>query len=377
MNFGNFIHLKIKQMKKIIIIPIIILFLPACGQVKNNENTNNNNYHTAANENKVFVYRFQNKFLDLESLKYIDTNMIKTFYEIKKESIHANMFSKDPICNKVIFKKNIFELTENRDINIYDGKGKLIKTISDPDKKIPSDNISGNSVIFSVASGVIVIIRLEGENGYQIKKYDENGNIKGTWKIPHTIIEKKGNVFESIPYLYYFAHTDDAIIFSSIYYGKPSGSIILNLYDSTQIKCDQPVGGIIVKSEDNTLAGTISLSDKSLEIKMHTKNWKIVDKGSGDAAKTVLSDSILVVARYHNIATGCQVKAYNINTGNLVWIGDVKQLNVDHSKYYNIVHITLYKDKLILEGNEAFGNYLQLLDLKTGKNLFADMPDNK
>jgi hypothetical protein len=364
-------------MKKLIILPFTILFLSACGQIKNNETTYNNIISIRPNNNGVIVYRFKNKLYDLEKLIYIDTSQIKSYIEIKRENVYADMFWREPNNNKTEYKNDTFELKENKDVTIRDNKGNLIKTITDPDKKILADNISGNSVIFSVSTGVVVAIHLKEENGYHIIKYDENGNTLNTWKIAHTMYEKEDNENNSIPYLYYFAHTDNAIIFSSTSYYNPKETIIQSLKDSTQTKIENATGGIIVNPKDNSLAGTIEFSDKIMEVKMGKTIWKVADDGWGMAAKTVLIDSILVIARYHNIATGCFVKAYQANTGKLLWTGDVKQLNVGHSKYFNIVHLTLYKDKLILEGNEAYGDYLQILDLKTGKNLFADMPENK
>jgi hypothetical protein len=325
--------------------------------------------------NKItFVYHFTDKLLDLGSLKYIDTNVTKTYKEIKRENNHADMFSKSPKSNIVFYKNLLFELKENLDITISDSKNKIIKTIKNPDKGIQPENVSVNAVIFSAPTGVVVIVRFSEENGYHIRKYDENGNMQNYWKIQHTIYKKTDNTVESIPWLYYFAHTDNAIIFSSIHYSKPQGTIIQSLTDTSQIRSDLSTGGIIVDPEDNNLAGLIRFSDKTMEVTMEKKSWKKPDEGWGDAAKTVLSDNILVVARYHNIATGCRVNAYDVSSGELLWKGDVKQLNVGHSKYYNVVHLTSYGNKLILEGNEAYGDYLQVLDLKTGKNLFADMP---
>jgi hypothetical protein len=364
-------------MKKLIILPVLIFCLSACGQIKNNESVNNNIISIQPNNNEVFVYHFKNKLLDLEKLKYIDTSLIKSYTEIKRENIYADMFWREPNNNKAEYKNDTFELKENKDVTIRDNKGNLIRTITDPDKKILADNIHGNSAIFSVSTGVVVAIHLKEENGYRIIKYDEKGNTLNTWKITHTINKKESNEVNGIPYLYYFAHTDDAIIFSSTSYYKQKETIIQSLYDSAQTKNKNATGGIIVNQNNNTLAGTIIFSDKIMEVKIGDNIWKVAEDGWGNAAKTVLVDSILVIARYHNIATGCFVKAYQANTGKILWTGDVKQLNVGHSKYFNIVHLTLYKDKLILEGNEAYGDYLQILDLKTGKNLFADMPENK
>ena len=173
-----------------------------------------------------------------------------------------------------------------------------------------------------------------------------------------------------------------------MHWGKPEETVILDLATGLEKKLNFSLGGIIVDARDNTLRGTLKMDDKKKNIVVDlfnlpalsevintTRHFTIENDGYGDAAKTILTDSLLIIAHYHNIATGCSVKAYDCRTGEIKWKGDVKQIMTAHSIYYNIVHLTLYKNKLILEGNEAHGSYLQVLDLNTGKNLFSLMPD--
>lgn len=80
------------------------------------------------------------------------------------------------------------------------------------------------------------------------------------------------------------------------------------------------------------------------------------------------------LAHYHNIATGCGLLVYDIRTGGRPWRGDVKQLLVGHSEYYNLAHLSLVARRQILEAKEAAGRYLQILDPATGRRLFERMP---
>jgi outer membrane protein assembly factor BamB len=124
------------------------------------------------------------------------------------------------------------------------------------------------------------------------------------------------------------------------------------------------------------MAGLIGYDEdaKKLTLELPNKTWQIDNPMGNDAAKTVLKDSILYIAMYPVISDGSDVDAYNKNTGKLLWTGDVKHMQVAHSEYYNTVYLTLFHDKLILEGVEAGGQYLQVLDAKTGKRLFEAMP---
>src|ERR1700741_429408 len=153
----------------------------------------------------AYVYRFKDRYLDIYGLTMRDTTQDKDNKIIRHEEFHNSHFGRGQ-RNKADFKGRIFTLKENRDISITEN-GKLIKTIIDPDKKIVADNISGNSALFAVSSGVIFAIRLSEESGYRIQKFDKDGTLLNTWKIAHTIYNKQGNIIESIPHLYYFAHS--------------------------------------------------------------------------------------------------------------------------------------------------------------------------
>jgi hypothetical protein len=360
------------------------LFIPAfigivCITFFNQGNANKTDAYSPTDTSLIRIYKFKNKILNLDLLKIQDDSAFQNYVEIKRENLHSDYFDQNLNDKKVIYKNFVFELKGNREISILDNKGKFIKTIPDPDKNISSDNTSGNAVIFSMSTGIISVIRLSEDNGYHIHKFDEKGNVINTWIIAHTMYKKYDNTVESIPYLYYFAHTDKEVVFSSMLYSDTHETIILNIEDGTQKKINNSTGGIIIDPKNNSLAGTINFNDdkKIMEVTMDSKTWKTENEGTANSAKTVLKDSVLFMARYHSIATGSHVNAYNAYTGKLLWKGDIKQLNVGHSEYYNTVFLTLYKDKLILEGNEAGGDYLQVLDAKTGKNLFELIPDTK
>lgn len=330
------------------------------------------------NSDTTYVYKFKDKFLDLNLLKLSDT-VSKNAVKIKRDNFYSNTFVSDENDFIANYKTYTFKLNTNRELSIYDNKNKIVKTIPDPDKNIPLDNIAGNSLIFSASDGIVLVQRLSEEDGYHIKKYDELGTLLNSWTIAHTIYKKYDNTVESIPHLYYFAHTSDEIIFSSMNSDKPEESVVLNITDGTKRTISKSTGGIIIEPKDNSLTGLIHFNEhaKTMEIELNGKTLKTAFNGYDDAAKSILTDSILVVAIYDNIATGCIVNAYNTSTGILLWKGDVKQLLVGHSEYYNLVYLTRFKNMIILEGNEAGGDYLQVLDLKTGKSLFASMPDSK
>jgi hypothetical protein len=84
----------------------------------------------------------------------------------------------------------------------------------------------------------------------------------------------------------------------------------------------------------------------------------------------VLWDNVLYLAHYSRIASGVRLYAYYLPKEQLLWECDVKQPLVEHSKYWNRVYLTCFENKIILEGQEAYAQHLQVFDAKTGKRLF-------
>ena len=93
----------------------------------------------------------------------------------------------------------------------------------------------------------------------------------------------------------------------------------------------------------------------------------------GESMKYIVQENKLIIAVYCPIATGSDLICVDIYSGQEIWRADVKQLSIGHSKYSNNVFIKLIDNKIILAGNEAGGNYIQVIDAHTGKSLFAKM----
>jgi outer membrane protein assembly factor BamB len=322
--------------------------------------------------NKKHVYSYDGKLFDLDQLKFLPKEYSGEISEVKRDNHHAAFFGSGNTDMFAVFDGITFELKEDRSITISDSKGKIIRTIPDPDLSIKLDNTSGNSVFFSTSTGVISIMRMNGEEGYRVLKYNSKGELIQRWRLEHTRYIREGNTIYSKPYLYYRACTDKEIVFSSIHYsGVSDVGIVLNHVTGEEKKTDGIVGGIIMNTKDTSLAGLIRFKEKKIEVEISANKWFIENANGDNTVKTILKDNVLYVASYHWISTGSALHAYDATTGKPLWTGDVRQMNTSHSEYYNTVYLTMFEDKLILEGNEAHGNYLQILDAKTGKSLFS------
>ena len=79
---------------------------------------------------------------------------------------------------------------------------------------------------------------------------------------------------------------------------------------------------------------------------------------------------VLYFADFNPIATGCALVAYDLGTGKQLWRTQLQGIGpVDHSKYRNSVSLDLLDGVILVCGYEAFGNYVEIVDWKTGKTI--------
>jgi hypothetical protein len=81
-------------------------------------------------------------------------------------------------------------------------------------------------------------------------------------------------------------------------------------------------------------------------------------------------DDVLYYADYHPSSSGCAVVAYDLRKQKQLWNTHLTGLGgVDHSKYHNAVNLDLEKYAVCVRGKESYGNYIEFVDLKTGKTV--------
>jgi hypothetical protein len=102
---------------------------------------------------------------------------------------------------------------------------------------------------------------------------------------------------------------------------------------------------------------------------------KVTFADHADAAVVVRGDA-LYVAKFSGISSGCTVVAYDLTTGKKAWAKALEGIGpVSHSKYRNRVAMAVEKHPnadhfaLVITGWEAFGRYVEVIDLATGKQL--------
>lgn len=129
-------------------------------------------------------------------------------------------------------------------------------------------------------------------------------------------------------------------------------------------------------SDGNQLTGEVKYSYDKRTIELYDQKnqlkWKFSPKyySAHSFLRALLKNDSLFILTYSPISSGSSVFCFNFKSGQLHWTGEVKHLNVSHSKYLNEVMMYMIEDKIVLATEEMAGNILQVLDKKSGKNLF-------
>jgi hypothetical protein len=90
------------------------------------------------------------------------------------------------------------------------------------------------------------------------------------------------------------------------------------------------------------------------------------------------ANGVIFFADFSPYSAGCAVASYDLNTGRKLWCRRLKGLGpVEHSIYNNRVSMTLKNDAVWIDGYEDAGDYIEVLDRKTGKCLAHRIVDQK
>ncbi len=320
--------------------------------------------------NSLYFYQGSSEFLDLESLKWVDINGTPA-YSFKKCSKYKYQFMDYQSVRTTEYKGTKFEILEKNDLKITKPTASYIIKSACTDI---SQFHSGDFLILD-ETGVNHINPCE-EGGYTISRYNELGGKTRKTIIKDDWITVEGNTHNYEMYRNLDYYLGNQLIFYVNQEVDPNktGVLTFDLQDhSIQEYHFISNGYAIDQSGNGKAAGLFSWREKELVLHMTNteKQYSIPSENVRGSCKGIIIGKLLVIASCHFNSTGSSLFCYNLEKEKMEWVADVEQLNVGHSKYYNYIYPSIYKDKVILEGNEAYGRYLQIFDLYSGKKLFS------
>ena len=319
------------------------------------------------------LYSLNDTWLDLETFKKSDS-VGNAETDFKKASKYAARFNEPRSMNDALktaqYKDRTFRLVDDNHVGIKTAGVAREIVISCNNNENEYELIPGNNFFIPVTDGIMHVQRFEEKTGYRVTKYDEYGKVRMKQSFPHTItVTRAGTEFKQ-PYLNYFAHTDRFMVFTSLASHDIHKTIVIDLKDGKASPIESNVCGLIRSADDKGIAGYIIRDDaaKCLSVASSAGKWTLKEPNLGKVmGETILTDTVLVMARYYKGAPGISVAAFNAKTGKVLWVADVKKPTAGQVNVY----LSVFKDQLLLEGNDAKGDYLQAFDIKTGKRSFS------
>lgn len=296
--------------------------------------------------------------------------------DFKLTSKYANRFHvfslSGEIPTSVVYKDRPFRVVDESHIGYKVSAGSREIKVETKTEDETLDQVAGNQILLGLPDGIVYIQRLEGEGGYKVSRYDDWARVKYKQNVPHTnVIEKNGMEFK-VPYLFYFMHTDRFLVFNTPTSKDVRKTVVMDLKDGKMLPIESNICGAIRAENDIAIKGYILREDerKAIKVSMPGANWALKENNiTKVTVETLLTDSIMVMARHYKGAAGISLAALNAKTGKVVWVGEVKQPTAAPTNIY----LSLYKNTLLMEGVQPGGNYLEAFDVATGKRTYSTL----
>lgn len=320
------------------------------------------------------LYPFQAYYIRLDENNAVLIDGIPST-DFKTCSKYAHRFT-NPISDSVLINGKKFIVTKNKEKGIYNvnifEEEKLLNTIKLPVEN-PLPEVHEYYInLFPYKNDLIMFMEDMYTTHYIICKYSQEGKELMRKEIEHTFITHPEPKTDSHHrYLYFNDLTASQMIFTShIGFAEKSKTIVLSLDDFTITEYDKTANGIILDENEKNLAGFVTQNEDHFKVQMlNNSSFEFEIKYGDPACEFILKNKLLYIANYHPIATGSSLHCFDLQTGKMKWTADVKQVMASHSEYYNKVTLSMYKDKIIMEGDETASDYLQIFDAGTGKRL--------
>jgi hypothetical protein len=150
----------------------------------------------------------------------------------------------------------------------------------------------------------------------------------------------------------------------SVVIDRASGRELARFYGTASALVENAAGEVVALVGIDFESGELSLLEPTGAVR-----WRHPQERWDDSAAAVLDGERLIVARFHRFATGSRLFAFDFKTGAPRWKGDVEQLNVSHSEYFNDVELALANGQVTMHGLEAGGCYVQTFDAVSGRRI--------
>lgn len=320
------------------------------------------------------LYPFDGYYIDLENNNPILIDGIPCV-DFKNCSRFSHKFSKINY-NSVDIDNKTFTIDKDRnqgiyDINIIENEnvvGVIHLPVESPLPKTHDYQIS----IFNYQGNLIMFMESTYTKDFIICKYDIKGKELNRKVIENTFISLSNpHSNKQHRYLYLKDVIGKDMIFTSLASSSEKSKTVILSLDNFSIKeFNKTANGIIANDEETGLAGFASKKENSFDVfLLNGQKFTFTLDNADLACDFILTENHLYIANFNPNATGSSLYCFDVSANKMKWKADVKQLNIAHSRYSNNVILSIYKNKIIMEGNEAQGSYVQLFNANSGNRL--------
>jgi hypothetical protein len=154
---------------------------------------------------------------------------------------------------------------------------------------------------------------------------------------------------------------------NSAFQGK---SLLIDRMGHIQMRWDHQIVDAVRQGEDLILLTGVQITRVTLDKKIR---WDVPlkERASGsDGGILRLPNGDILVYQYHGISdSGVELTRLDTDKGKKKWMTFCRELGVPHSKYLHDVSVTLEEQRLKVTSRGSFGDFVELIDPQTGKQL--------
>ena len=110
------------------------------------------------------------------------------------------------------------------------------------------------------------------------------------------------------------------------------------------------------------------LGNSSIRVRILKEGKAIHKWDSHTEGAFVFVGSTVVYSDHHPNAPGCRLIAWDLKESKQLWATSLKAVPaLDTSQYQNQINMTIEEGQITVFGNESYGQYIETVDLKSGK----------
>ena len=298
----------------------------------------------------------------------------QTSSDFKKAGKYAARFKvvnlNGAVSTSTVYKERPFRILDDCHIGykITPGSREIkVETCKEEEKL---DDVAGNNFIVGTSEGVVHVTRMASE--YRIVKHDEWGKVKYRVNLPHTnVVERSGEEYKQPTFCILHIPTG---LWCSIRLCRAiiHKARLIDLKDGKTTEVPASVCGVVRADNEISYDGYIIRDEaaKTVKVNMRKGTWAIKDANAPKLqAESIINDSVFIMARYYKGTAGISLAAFGAKSGKVLWVGEVKQASTPS----DLIYLSIYKNKLLMECAQKGGNYLEAFDIATGKRLYSSL----